>query len=66
MEVPPRGDSTIEARKNLLEDQERLTAKIIELQERLATINIRIEDYYDDLLPKTTEIVNRMKEEIDK
>lgn len=58
------GDRTIEARKNLLEEeQERITAKIEELQERLTTINIKIEDYYVDLLPKTTTMIDKMNRE---
>ncbi|WP_086312148.1 hypothetical protein A5821_003428 [Enterococcus sp. 7F3_DIV0205] len=58
------GESTIEARKNLLEEeQERITAKIEELQERLTTINIKIEDYYEDLLPKTTTMIDKMNRE---
>lgn len=58
------GDNTIEARRNLLEEeQERITAKIEELQERLATISLKIDDYYDDLLPKTTEMIDKMKRE---
>ncbi|ALS35620.1 DNA-binding transcriptional MerR regulator [Enterococcus rotai] len=60
------GDSTIEARKQLLEEeQERITAKIEELQDRLATINFKIADYYEDLLPKTTAMINKMKPKID-
>ncbi|OTN89740.1 hypothetical protein A5819_002238 [Enterococcus sp. 7E2_DIV0204] len=60
------GDSTIEARKQLLEEeQERITAKIEELQDRLATINLKIADYYEDLLPKTTAMINKMKPKID-
>lgn len=58
------GDSTIEARKQLLEEeQERITAKIEELQDRLATINLKIADYYEDLLPKTTAMINKMQRE---
>jgi len=60
------GDSTIEARKQLLEEeQERITAKIEELQDRLATINLKIADYYEDLLPKTTAMINKMKPKVD-
>lgn len=60
------GGSTIEARKQLLEEeQERITAKIEELQDRLATINLKIADYYEDLLPKTTAMINKMKPKID-
>lgn len=60
------GDSTIEARKQLLEEeQERITAKIEGLQDRLATINLKIADYYEDLLPKTTVMINKMKPKID-
>ncbi|MGX7265522.1 MerR family transcriptional regulator [Enterococcus crotali] len=59
-----QGDHTIEARKNLLEEeQERISAKIEELQGRLATINNKIDDYYDDLLPKTTAMINKMNRE---
>lgn len=61
-----QGDSTIEARKNLLkEEQERITAKIEELQGRLTTINYKIDEYYDDLLPKTTAMIKKMQPEVE-
>jgi DNA-binding transcriptional MerR regulator len=60
------GEATIEARKNLLEEeQERLSDKIAELQERQKTINLKIADYYDDLLPKTIMMINKMNAEQD-
>ncbi|MBM7688592.1 hypothetical protein BCR24_07360 [Enterococcus ureilyticus] len=61
------GDSTIEARKCLLkEEQERITAKIESLQERLTTIDRKLDDYYNELLPQTTAMINKMNREHEK
>ncbi|MFK4567738.1 MerR family transcriptional regulator [Enterococcus sp. UD-01] len=55
------GDTTIEARKNLLEEErERISEKIFALKQRQSMIDLKIKDYYEDLLPKTTAMIKKM------
>jgi DNA-binding transcriptional MerR regulator len=55
------GDTTIEARKSLLEEErERISEKISALKQRQSMIDLKIKDYYEDLLPKTTAMIKKM------
>jgi DNA-binding transcriptional MerR regulator len=56
------GDTTIEARKSLLEE-ERVSGfqrEIFALKQRQTMIDLKIKGYYEDLLPKTTAMIQKM------
>jgi DNA-binding transcriptional MerR regulator len=55
------GDTTIETRKSLLEEErERISEEIFALKQRQTMIDLKIKDYYEDLLPKTTAMIQKM------